>query len=179
MPGDPGEAESRFFAWLTPDHLPETDYIGIYHASYPEKFNLLPPFESLPTPPAPDVVYGIVVGRRYLDQARDVHPGMDSILARAFAQTGIPLTQNAGLFCNTFLAHRSVWEKFLPDWKRTYAVLKTVPLSFNTSHCKPGLERAYLLERITTGWFAAFTTVKHFPGYELYFPVYEIYTPTS
>lgn len=117
-------------------------------------------------------MYGAVVGRRYLDQARGVHPGMDSVLAACFAKTGLPLSQNPGPFCNSFIAHRDRWAEFLPAWRQCYDELRDVPLAFDQSRCKPGVARAYLLERVTTAWFAAYTDVQAFPGFNVYHPIY-------
>lgn len=180
-------AESRAILYLalTPSLIPDDTYVGLFHASYPSKFSVLPPISELTPPTDPTVVRTPIPVYRFLDQAGYCHPGMDTALARIFSSANIPLAQHPGPGCNCFIAHSTVWREFLPNWLKLFLAALPHLNTFDTTRCKPGVEPAYLLERLTIGWFAqSGYTIDHITspsgkGYHaVYGPVNEQSLPT-
>lgn len=153
-------AESRALLYLhdnisTCFDVGET-YFGLFHASYPTKFSALPPLTDLPAYVgpvcAPERVFAPVVVNNYLDQADACHAGMKGVLENLFRTNAL----RPAPACNTFIAHRDVWMSFLPAWKSLFDAARDAAdaAAFDRTNCKPGVEPAYLLERLTLSWFA-------------------------
>lgn len=162
---DASLAESRLLLAmsLNPDrYLPTDGYVALFHASYDTKFSLLPRLKELPELLSkhlrPERVFGPIMCSDYDAQADRHHRGMGSSLRRILNYVGIEgPTGRQGPMTNSFVAHTSVWRRFLQDWLRTYVASADERAScyFDRSQCKDGVAQAYLCERFTTAWFAA------------------------
>ena len=162
---DPRIAESRFLLAmaLNPNkYLPNSGYVGLFHASYDEKFSALPKLKDLPDvlPKflSPERVVCPVTSVDYVAQGDRFHSGIGSALLRVLAATSIQgPSDRPGPMTNTFVAHHSVWRRFLPDWLRMYvaATDEIEAQNWDQSRCKDGIAPAYLCERFTTAWFVA------------------------
>lgn len=153
-------AESRFLLWcaLHPDDaLPPNGAVAVFQASYPEKFPLLPPLAELTAPP-PGVGYGPVLCQHYHNQARHCHPGLDLALDRILRPVGVSEAEGfPAPMTNSFIVDSDVLRAFLPTWLRLFlnAIDEYNPPRFDVSRCKPEVLPAYLLERLTTAYFAS------------------------
>lgn len=168
---------------LNPDpFLNSAHYLGLFQASYHEKFPHLPSLTTFPTgtfwgEAAPYCVYGPVVGPNYLEQCEVWHPGMRKCLEAILRKTGIPIVNKPTVFCNSFIAHTSTWAEFLPAWLKMFTVAQDYFTSFDPEPGgRPSLAPAYLLERLTSAWFAQ-AKVQCIPIYsstgQTYLPAYE------
>lgn len=143
------------------DSLPETGYVALFHASYDAKFAGLPKLSDLPEAAksalSPDSVFSPLVSLDFLHQAEAVHPGLGLVLRRIARRCGVKLLPRPAPMTNSFIAHHSVWRRFLPDWLRLFiaSVDECNVIKFDASRCKQGLIPAYILERLTTLWFAS------------------------
>jgi hypothetical protein len=139
-------AESRGLYYLATTHdLPDAPFIGMYQASYTRKFQALDPPTCYPPPCSP------VVTDRWLDQADAVHPGMKPVLIQICKAAGIEAVRRPGPLCNSMTLSRRQWEAFLPLWLRLWdAAQPHMDRPAFANPLKPGLEAAYLGERLTT-----------------------------
>ena len=156
-------AESRATLYLAihTGDIPATGYMGLMQASYPVKFQYLPPLDTLHDYLRPlmhpRVVYAPVVVNDYMVQARAMHWGMDLSLERILTSAGVPIIPNPAPACSSLYAHVDLWREILPVWLKCFLIAlddaETTP--YDTIECKPGLEPAYLLERLLTAVIAA------------------------
>lgn len=174
---------------LNPDpFLNSAHYLGLFQASYHQKFSYLPSLTTFPTgnfwgEAAPFCVYGPVVGGNYMDQCEVWHPGMKAVLTDILRRAGIPVSNKPTVFCNSFIAHTSTWAEFLPAWLRMFTIAQDY---FDAFDPQPGgnmeLAPAYLLERLTSAWFAQ-AKINCIPIYsstgQNYLPAYEREPTTS
>lgn len=162
---NPAFAESRLILAMAINPrqwIPERGYVAMFHASYDNKFGLLPKLATLVDEYtehlSPERVICPIVCARYVTQCDNCHPGMGASLKRVLDGVYLPgPTGRPGPVTNSLIAHTSVWRRFLPDWLRMYVVARDQldTVCYDTRMCKQGLEPAYLMERFTTAWFAA------------------------
>lgn len=174
---------------LNPDpFLNSAHYLGLFQASYHQKFPELPSLTTFPTgtfwgEAAPFCVYGPVVGPDYLDQCEVWHPGMRKCLENILRMANVKISNRPTVFCNSFIAHTSTWAEFLPAWLRMFLLAQDFFDKFSpTPGGDPSLAPAYLLERLTSAWFAQ-AKVQCIPIYSPtgrnYLPAYERKPTTS
>lgn len=174
---------------LNPDpFLNSAHYLGLFQASYHAKFPHLPSLTTFPTgnfwgEAAPYCVYGPVVGPNFLDQCEVWHPGMRKCLETILHKASIPVSDKPTVFCNSFIAHTSTWAEFLPAWLRMFTIAQDYLTGFDPAPGgNPALAPAYLLERLTSAWFAQ-AKVTCIPIYsetgQNYLPSYERKPTTS
>lgn len=135
-------------------------YLGLFQASYPQKFPNIPSLTKLPLPnlwgeAAPYTVYGPVVGPHYMKQSERWHPGMRKTLEAILQRAGIPISDKPTVYCSSFIAHTSTWQEFLPAWLRMFTIAQDYIGTYSpTPGGHPDLAPAYLMERLTCAWFA-------------------------
>lgn len=167
---NPAIAESRLLVAMAmnPDAwLPSDGYVGLFHASFNAKFAQLPNLAELPTYFAsrlkPHYVICPITCADYFEQADRHHAGLGTVLGQILDATNIRRSiTRPGPMTNSFVAHVSVWRRFLPDWLRMYTAASQAiaEVTWDTRECKPGVAPAYLCERFTTAWFAAQTDLQ-------------------
>lgn len=158
-------AESRALLWMAmnPEQaIPHAGYLGLFHASYDQKFgDVLPKLAELRDEfehiLQPDIVVCPILTKDIFGQANSCHPMMHLALERILKRVGVaPRFVNAGPLTNSFIAHVDVWKAFLPTWLRWFIAAQDECdiICFDTLMCKKGVEAAYICERLTTMWFA-------------------------
>lgn len=165
-------AENRFLLYLaiTPAAIPDTGYMGLFHASYDDKFTALPRLRDLrqwveDDRLLPNRVICPCIDIDYINHLQSNHRGFALQVESILQRCGIPIVSDRpGPMCNSFFAHVDVWKAFLRSWLKCFIAaqdiieveqMETLLMLQKTWVPKPWCAPAYLLERITTGIFAA------------------------
>lgn len=151
--------ETRFLLWLWKNFfnvIGDREVIGLFHSSYPRKFERLPPphFFAEATFPT-NAVMAACLSFRTREVAEFFHPGMGVLLDQVCQRNGWDY-YGTGLVTNSFIAHRTVWYSFL-KWFRTefdyWDARYGDEFPFACPNTRPWCRPAYFYERLTTLWF--------------------------